>query len=141
MINPYEIVSRSALPALRAMITRRLREKYHMTQQQIAMKLGVTQASISNYTRKARGAMINLEMDTTVSKAVDKIADILASEKADPREALRTMTEICDYIRFYHLMCNLHQDLEPSFKVEGCDACDGILTGKEFQRLKALVGQ
>jgi predicted transcriptional regulator len=141
LLNPYEIVSKSALPALRAMISRRLREKYGLTQQMIARKLGVTQASISNYTRKIRGVMVNLEDDPVVSKAADKIAELLSSEDSDRREVVRTMTEVLDYIRFTHLMCPLHSTLEPDFDVNGCDACDGALTGKEFERVKAIAGQ
>ncbi len=138
MLNPYEIVSGSALPALRAMVSKRLKERYSLTQQQIANRLGVTQASVSNYARRTRGIMINLENDPTIATAADKVASILASERGDKRDALRTMTEVCDYIRFNHLMCDLHRDLEPNFAVEGCDACDGSLTGKEFERLKAV---
>ena len=138
MINPYEIVSRSALPALRAMVSKRLKDRYRMTQQQIAKRLGVTQASVSNYARKARGVMIDLETDSTLARAADRVASILASETGDQREALRTMTEACDYIRFNHLLCTLHRDLEPGFTVEGCDACDGFLTMKGFERLRTL---
>ena len=83
MINPYEIVSKSALPALRAMVSRRLRERYDLTQQEIATRLGVTQASISNYARRARGVMINLEMDSTVAKAADRVAAIADSVVAE----------------------------------------------------------
>ena len=39
MISPYEIVSKSALPALRAMVARRLQLDYNMTQQQVAEAL------------------------------------------------------------------------------------------------------
>ncbi|HXW37242.1 MAG TPA: hypothetical protein VEJ36_05005 [Nitrososphaerales archaeon] len=140
MLNPYEIVSKSALPALRAMVAKRLQEKYHMTQQQVATKLQVTQASVSNYSRKTRGIMIDLESDPVVAKSADKIADMLASGTADERDVISIMTEVCDYIRFNHLMCALHRDLEPGFQVEGCDACGGIFTGKEFERLKVVVG-
>ena len=140
MINPYEMVSKSALPALRAMVSKRLLEKYDLTQHQVAIRLGVTQASVSNYSRKARGVMINLELDPTVAKAADRIAETLSDEKSDPREALRTMTDVCDYIRFNHLMCSLHRDLEPGFPVEGCGACDGVFSGKSFDRLKLVVG-
>ncbi|HLQ03907.1 MAG TPA: transcriptional regulator, partial [Nitrososphaerales archaeon] len=80
MLNPYEIVSRSALPALRAMVSKRLKDRYSMTQQQIATRMGITQASVSNYARKARGVMIDLEMDPTVAKAADRVASILAAE-------------------------------------------------------------
>ena len=140
MINPYEMVSKSALPALRAMVAKRLREDYHFTQQQVADRLGVTQASVSNYSRKARGVMIDLEADTKVAKAADKVAKLLSLEKPDERQALAAMTNICDYIRFSHLMCNLHRELEPRFRSEGCAACDGAFSGKGFDRLKVFAG-
>jgi uncharacterized protein len=141
MINPYEIVSKSALPALRAMVSKRMREGHHLTQQQVALRLGVTQASISNYSRKARGVMIDLELDPNVAKAADRIADLLATGSGDQMEALRAMTEVCDYIRFNHLMCSLHHDLEPGFNTEGCDACDGVINRKDFGRLRLAAGQ
>lgn len=140
LISPYEIVAKSALPALRAMVAKRLQEDYHLTQQRVAERLGVTQASVSNYARKTRGMMVNLESDATVSKAADKIAKELSQESADSREALRSMTEVLDYIRFNKMMCVLHGDLEPGFQVEGCFACEGNLSGKDFDRLKLLVG-
>ena len=122
------------------MVAKRLQEDYHLTQQQVASRLGVTQASVSNYARKTRGMMVNLESDRTVSKAADKIARELSSEDSDTREALRSMTEVLDYIRFNKLMCVLHGDLEPGFQVEGCYACEGTFSGKDFDRLKVLAG-
>jgi len=140
MINPYEIVSRSALPALRAMVAKRLLSSYHLTQQQAASRLGVTQASISNYNRKTRGVMINLETDPTVARAADRIARTLSASDPDQRDALRAMTDVCDYIRMSHMMCTLHGELEPGFPVEGCYACDGAFSSKDFDRLKVLAG-
>ena len=140
LISPYEIVAKSALPALRAMVAKRLQDEYHMTQQQVAKRLGVTQASVSNYARKTRGMMVNLESDSTVSKAADRIARELSLANPDSREALRSMTEVLDYIRFNKLMCSLHGDLEPGFPTEGCYACEGTFSGKDFDRLKVVVG-
>jgi predicted transcriptional regulator len=128
LINPYEIISKSALPAFRAMVSKRLAQNYNLTQQQVALRLGVTQASVSNYARKARGTMLNLEVDPNLARAADQVAQVLSSEKPDQREALRMMTEVCDYIRFNHVMCKLHEDLDPEFKTEGCAACVGGLT-------------
>lgn len=140
LISPYEIVAKSALPALRAMVARRLQEDYHMTQQQVATCLGVTQASVSNYARKTRGMMVNLESDSMVAKAADKIANELSSGAPDNREALKAMTGILDYIRFNKLMCILHGDLEPSFPIEGCYACEGTFPANDFDKLKVLAG-
>jgi uncharacterized protein len=140
MITPYEIVSKSALPALRAMVARRLQDKHNMTQQRVAKALGVTQATVSNYARRTRGMMVDLEGDSTVSRAADRIAQELSSKDADQREALRAMTDVLDYIRFHHMMCSLHGELEPGFLVEGCYACDGALSGKSFDNLKVVVG-
>jgi predicted transcriptional regulator len=127
LIHPYEIVSKSALPAFRAMVSKRLTEDYSLTQQEVARRLGVTQASVSNYARKARGMMVNLEIDDNIAKAADRVAQLLSSEKPDQREALRLMTEVCDYVRFNHTLCALHEELEPGFKSEGCYACLGSL--------------
>jgi uncharacterized protein len=127
LIHPYEIVSKSALPAFRAMVSKRLTDDYSLTQQQVATRLGVTQASVSNYARKARGMMLDLEVDENIRKAADRVAALLASEKPDQREALRLMTEVCDYVRFNHTLCGLHKELEPEFKTDGCYACFGSL--------------
>jgi len=120
-------------------VARRLKEDFHLTQQQVARRLGVTQATVSNYARKTRGMMVNLEADSTVTKAADRIAKELSSEHSDSREALRSMTEVLDYIRFNKLMCALHGDLEPGFPTEGCYACEGTFTGKDFDKLKVVV--
>ncbi|MGH9918162.1 MAG: transcriptional regulator [Nitrososphaerales archaeon] len=120
-------MSKSALPAFRAMVSKRLTENYDMTQQEVARRLGVTQASVSNYARKARGMMVDLEIDSNIAKAADRVAELLASDKPDQREALRLMTEVCDYVRFNHTLCALHEELEPGFKSEGCFACLGSL--------------
>ena len=122
------------------MVARRLQDEYHLTQQQVAKRLGLTQASVSNYARKTRGMMVNLESDPTVAKAADSIAKELSSDTPDAREALRSMTEVLDYIRFNKLMCILHGDLEPGFPVEGCFACEGTFSGKDFDRLRVTVG-
>ncbi len=140
MITPYELVYKSAFPALRAMVARRLQEDYHLTQQQTAERLGVTQASISNYARRTRGMMVDLESDPVVAAAADEIAKGLSSEYHDDRDALRYMTEVLDYIRFNHLMCSLHGDIEPSFNTDGCTACDGALSIKNFDKLKPATG-
>jgi predicted transcriptional regulator len=122
------------------MVSKRLTEDYALTQQEVALRLGVTQASVSNYARKARGTMLNLEIDPNLKKAADQVAAVLSTDKPDQREALRMMTEVCDYIRYNHVMCKLHEDLDPEFKTDGCYACVGGLSIESSQiRTKAAV--
>jgi hypothetical protein len=139
MISPYEMVSKSALPALRAMVARRLQSDYHMTQQEVAKALGITQASVSNYARKTRGMMVNFEDDPSVARAADGIARELSGNDPNQREAMKSMTKVLDYIRLNRMMCSLHSDLEPGFQVEGCYACDGTLLEKGYDRLKVTA--
>ena len=84
--------------------------------------------------------MVNFEGDAVVAKAADQIARELSSKYPDQREALKSMTEVLDYIRFNHMMCQLHGDIEPGFQIEGCYACDGALSGKGFERLRIPAG-
>jgi hypothetical protein len=49
MLLPCEIAIKYFIPALRASIAKILFEKYNLTQMEIALKLGVTQAAISKY--------------------------------------------------------------------------------------------
>src|ERR1017187_9391980 len=109
------------------MVSKRLTDDYGLTQQEVATRLGVTQASVSNYARKARGMMLDLEVDQNIAGAADQVARVLASDNPDQREALRLMTEVCDYVRVNHVLCTLHEELEPGFRTEGCYACLGSL--------------
>ena len=53
---------------------------------------------------------------------------------------MKSMTEVLDYIRFYKIICILHGYLEPGFQTEGCYACEGTFSIKDFDRLKVLAG-
>ena len=48
MILPEELASKSVIPAIRALIVKRLVEEHGMTQQEAAKLLGVTQPAVSN---------------------------------------------------------------------------------------------
>ena len=55
MLLPAEIESRTLIPALRAILSKRLSEKYNIHEDEISKMLGVTQAAVSNYIRGTRG--------------------------------------------------------------------------------------
>lgn len=49
-----EIITNEILPAIRSLITEELREEYGHNQNEIALKLGLTQPAVSNYLNNSR---------------------------------------------------------------------------------------
>ena len=60
-MKPYcEVASQYLLPTLRALVAKNLMEKYKMTQQDAASKIGLTQSAVSQYMRQLRGSKIKI---------------------------------------------------------------------------------
>ncbi|HYY71735.1 MAG TPA: helix-turn-helix domain-containing protein, partial [Nitrososphaeraceae archaeon] len=55
MLLPSEIEAKSLIPAIRAILAKKLINEYKMKEEVVAKVIGVTQAAISNYIRGTRG--------------------------------------------------------------------------------------
>lgn len=124
MILPDELVAKLAIPAIRALIARRLMTVYGFTQKQVAEKMGITQAAVSNYVNGKRGISFRIDDYPEVAQGIIELSEALASGSAEERGIMTRMTELCDYIRIQRLMCNPHKMLEPGIDVVACHACD-----------------
>lgn len=124
MILPEELVSKSVIPALRAMIVKRLVEEHGMTQQEAGTLLGVTQPAVSKYLHQKRGAAIRLEGIGEVDRATGEIAEMVSSRNATQLEIMSKMEAACDFVRRNRHMCDLHKKLEPSIDVDSCHICE-----------------
>ncbi len=124
MILPEELASKSVIPAIRALIVRRLVEEHGMTQQEAAKLLGVTQPAVSKYLHQKRGAAIQLTGIKEIDEATDEIAAMVSSQKAEPIEVMSKIEAACDYVRKNRYMCDLHKKLEPSMDVDACHICE-----------------
>jgi uncharacterized protein len=124
MILPDELVAKLAIPSIRALIARRLMTEYGLTQKQVADKLGITQAAVSNYVNGKRGITFRVEDYPEVERGVESLSEALARGDGDESTIMTRMTEICDYIRLQRLMCTPHKALEPGLDVASCHACD-----------------
>ncbi|MEM4400750.1 MAG: helix-turn-helix domain-containing protein, partial [Candidatus Nitrosocaldus sp.] len=85
MLLPSEIESRSLIPAIRAIISRRLVNEYNMKEEDVARLLGITQAAVSNYIRGTRGdaeLAKRLMSEPSVVRRIDEISKELAMNKA-----------------------------------------------------------
>jgi len=130
VILPYEIIYRSAVPAVRSLIAKKMIEEYRLTQKEVATKLGLTQAAVSNYMRSTRAVAVKLDKSEYIRRAVDDLTALLMSGEPNSPEVVTKFTVVCDYIREKRLLCGLHKRLEPTYDTEGCHACDEPLAEK-----------
>ncbi len=124
MILPEELASKSVIPAIRALVVKRLVEEHGMTQQEAAKLLGVTQPAVSKYLHQKRGAAIRLTGIKEIERATGDIADMVSSRKVKPIEVMSKIEAACEYVRKNRYMCDLHKRLEPGIDTESCHVCE-----------------
>jgi predicted transcriptional regulator len=124
MILPDELAAKSVIPAIRAIVVRRLVEEHGLTQQEAAKLLGVTQPAVSKYLHHKRGIAIDLEEVREVERAASQIVNLLLTHETRPVQVMTKLQEASDYVRRHRLMCDLHKKLEPELDVDTCHICD-----------------
>ncbi len=95
-----EVMVQDILPATRALLAKELIEKYKMTQQGVALRLGVSQGAISQYLRSVRGQ--NVKQITNDKKIMDTVHALAARVASTNEKTLPVMTiydEICELCR------------------------------------------
>jgi predicted transcriptional regulator len=102
---------------MRALIAKRLMEKYKLTQQSAALKLGLTQSAVSQYLRNLRGFKIkSIEKDEGINKEIEIFVDRIASGDMNSLAALNSFCNICKLIRKRKFLCEIHMKASPSLK-------------------------
>lgn len=108
------------LPLIRADIVRILTHDYNMKQIEVSRRLGITQASVSQYLSSARGNDVVIhtmfpEMTEYVKAAAEKIAIC-----EDKEGQLALLCEICTHIRGKDSFCSYHRDI---LHLDDCGLC------------------
>ena len=130
MLLPSEIESKSLIPALRAIIAKKLANEYKIREDQISKMLGVTQAAISNYIRGTRGdpeLIKKLLIEKQVSEIINEICDNLATDKSYTPSTLAKFIGLCNYIKSSLLICDIHHNLESDIDEAICKECESML--------------
>jgi len=108
-----EIVVSDFLPAMRAMVAKELINNYHMTQTDVAKKMGMTQPAVSYYMRELRGTKVKiLQKNEKLLEFVKKVAAEIA---ADKHETIN-MHEICKHLRDENILTDRE-------KLQCCSLC------------------
>ncbi len=130
MLLPAEIESKTLIPALRAILAKKLAEDHSIREDEISKMLGVTQAAISNYIRGTRGdpALIaKLLAEKQVSTLINELTDSLSSDMAYTPSSLSKFIGLCNYIKSSLLICEIHHNLESNIDEKVCKECENML--------------
>lgn len=120
MKTPCELVVGKILPALRASVVKELSSRYHLKQSDIAKKLGITQASVSQYLSSARagGTKITESFPKIKTYADDISKRIVAGQSRFEWSVV--LCEACKDIRSDEEFCRMHR---LASNLNGCDIC------------------
>jgi len=130
LLLPAEIESKTLIPALRAILAKKLAEEHKIREDEISKMLGVTQAAISNYIRGTRGdpkLIQKLITDEQVSQLLNELSDRLASDMAYTPSSLAKFISLCNYIKSSLLICEIHHNLESNIDEAICKECENML--------------
>jgi len=130
LLLPAEIESKTLIPALRAILAKKLAESHKIREDEISKMLGVTQAAVSNYIRGTRGdpkLIQKLLAEEQVSKMINELSDSLASDMAYTPSNLSKFIGLCNYIKSSLLICDIHHNLETNIDEKVCKECENML--------------
>jgi len=123
MKPPCESIVPAVLPALRALVAKELVEQFSLSQVEVARRLGITQAAVSQYLSQKRGNQLlhRLESVPEVKSGVLKVAANLGTESTPPVDAMLVFCSLCEVLRRDSVACSLHR--EAMELPQGCNAC------------------
>jgi len=130
VLLPAEIESKTLIPALRAIIAKKLADCHSIREDEISKMLGVTQAAVSNYIRGTRGDPVligKLLSQEKVAGMIDELCDNLSSDMAYTPSSLSKFIGLCNYIKSSLLICDIHHNLESNIDEEVCKECESML--------------
>jgi len=132
---PSEIEAKSLIPAIRSILAQKLIKEYCLKEEDVAKVLGVTQAAVSNYIRGTRGdtqLVAKLESVLEVTRMIEDIARDLASNKAYTPSTMAKFVQLCNYMRYTFIICDVHRTMESHIDEKVCEQCEMILMGSRF---------
>ena len=130
MLLPSEIEAKSLIPAVRAILAKKLIGEYFLKEEDVAKDLGITQAAVSNYVRGTRGdieLISKLESVREVMRMIDDIANDLSTNKAYTPSTLAKFVGLCNYMRYTLIICDVHHSIESNIDEQICEQCRGTL--------------
>ena len=114
---PQEIEVWYTIPAVRRELARRLVE-LGLNQRQVAKKLAVTEAAVSQYLSNKRGTAIEYPAPV-VARLSSAASTILRTD--DAGLVRKEVTAISELMKEHRVICDIHK--KHGFHKEGCSTC------------------
>ena len=135
MLLPSEFEAKSLILAIRAILAKKLINEYKMKEEVVAKVLGVTQAAISNYIRGTRGDTELINKLSSIPEVIGKVDDIaqdLVANKAYTPRTMSKFVELCNFMRYSFIICDVHHKIEANIDEQVCELCKDNLIGSKF---------
>lgn len=115
---PCVVVVRYILPAIRVLIARELVEKYGLKRIEVARKMGITPAAVTQYLEEVRGktATSIVESSEKATGIISQIAEALVKNEVSVHDVMVEICEICRVMRSSGLICEMHKETFPVLK-------------------------
>lgn len=140
MKPPCMMVVQYILPALRVEIAKELSGDYGLRNAEIARKMDVTPAAVTQYLNRTRGGDASdlIKDSGKVMGIVSEIAKDIVNEESPPDMLLMKLCTACLAVRREKLMCKIHMDSMPSLKgLESCACSLGLVGWSEESEIEA----
>jgi predicted transcriptional regulator len=121
---PCEAGVKTVVPAIRALLSKKLVERHGMNESQTAMILGLSQSAISRYKSKNRGNLLQIDNDPDVQLLLDQMIQLLLYGK--PLETFKILDifcQACSLVREKGLLCSFCQKKISDHTVGTCTFC------------------
>jgi len=117
------IVVQHVLPAIRLLIMKGLIEKHDLRKIDVAAKMELTPAAITQYLNGKRGSSFvdSISQSEKTMKIVSEIAENLARNDIPMEDIMEKLCLACNTIRSEGVVCQLHQKNLPV--LEECSIC------------------
>ena len=126
-MKPYCVtVVKYVLPAMRVLITNELMEKYDLRKIDVAERMSLTPAAVTQYSKGIRGSSCVEEIsgsEETMKKISELSRVIAADDKANFESVMDNMCEVCRLIRSEKLICKLHANEFSESILDDCKVC------------------
>ena len=123
-------MSNLVLPSIRAWIARVAIEKYGMKQKDVANRLGLTKAAVSQYLKEKRAnPAVGEKQMKLIEDTIDDTARRLAAGEVSEFDLTKIFCKICVSLRTSLTLCKIHKMREPKLDKANCTLCEEANSG------------